>query len=192
MERPMLSAAIDSCYKEDDIKEILKELVNIFDIEDRVYSLESEKENIPSIVFSFGDLDGKKFSKVYNNFNTNFWESASNKIVKVISKHSKKNDTLLIFEFSYKKARARLACLTNNSKIAKSAIDSLGDSLNLLLQLFKSENIPSKETIIYCGFDEKDKKYKIDRAVIFSPNFIEYAYDERKNEWKKVKLEKEN
>ncbi len=63
MERPMLSAAIDSCYKEDDIKEILKELVNIFDIEDRVYSLESEKENIPSIVFSFGDLDGKNFLK---------------------------------------------------------------------------------------------------------------------------------
>ena len=37
MVRTLLSIVVDSSYKEEEIKNLLKDLVNIFDIEDRVY-----------------------------------------------------------------------------------------------------------------------------------------------------------
>jgi hypothetical protein len=191
MDRTLLSIAVDSSYKESEIKNFLKDLVNIFDIEDRVYSLEKEEDKIPSIVISFGDLSGEKFSKVQNNLNSNFWKSASNKLAKIISKHGKEQDSILIFECNYKKARGRFTCRTKESKIAKSAMNSLESGFSFLTQIFKSEGIPSSEIQIYCGFDERDKEYKIDRAVTFTPKFQEYVYDEGNSKWNKIKMEKD-
>ncbi len=191
MDRTLLSIAVDSSYKESEIKNFLKDLVNIFDIEDRVYSLEKDEDKIPSIVISFGDLKGEKFSEVQNNLNSNFWKSANNKLAKIISKHGKKQDSILIFECSYKKARGRFTCRTKESKIVKSSMNSLENGLNFLMKILKSEDIPSREIQIYCGFDEKANEYKIDRAVTFTPEFQEYTYDESKSKWNKIKIEKD-
>ena len=191
MVRTLLSIVVDSSYKEEEIKNLLKDLVNIFDIEDRVYSMKKEKDKIPSIVISFGDLNGENFSEVLNNINSDSWKSASKKITKIISKRGKKQDSILIFECNYKKARGRFTCRTKESKIVKAALNSLENGLKLLIQIFKSKDIPSSKVQIYCGFDERDNKYKIDRAVTFSPEFQEYSYDETKNKWNKIKKEKD-
>ncbi|MCW3974828.1 MAG: hypothetical protein NWE86_01105 [Candidatus Bathyarchaeota archaeon] len=191
MDRTLLSIVVDSSYKESEIKNFLKDLVNIFDIEDRVYSLEKEEDKNPSIVISFGELNGENFSKVHNNINSDFWKSASKKLAKIISKYGKEQDSILIFECNYKKSRGRFTCRTKESKIVKAAMNSLENGLNFLIQIFKSGDIPSSEIQIYCGFDERDNEYKIDRAVTFTPEFQEYAYDETKNKWNKIKIEKD-
>ena len=65
-------------------------------------------------------------------------------------------------------------------------MESLRRAFSHLSQIVKSGNIPSDDLQIYCGFDEKAKEYKIDRAVVFTPNFEEHIFDEKRGRWLKV------
>lgn len=185
MEKPKLTIAIDSYYKENEIKDPLKDIAKIFEIDERVYALKMPKDNTPTLVFSFGKLSGENFTRICNNFDSDAWKSAIKKIANVV-KQCKKSDSILVFECNYGKAKARLTCRTKNSKVVKSAMESLKRSINFLSQIVISGNIPSDELQIYCGFDEEAKEYKIDRAVSFNPNFREHIFDERKGKWTNV------
>ena len=185
MEKPMLTIAIDSCYKKNEIGESLKDIAKIFEIDERVYALKIPKDKTPKLVFSFGELNRENLSKVCHNIDSDVWKSASKKIGKVV-KQRKKGDSILIFECNYGETKARLTCRTKDSKVVRSAMDSLKKAFSFLSQIVKSGNIPSGELQIYCGFDEKAKDYKIDRAVAFTPNYQEHVFDEKRGKWCKV------
>jgi len=186
LQKPRLSIAMTSLYKKDGMEEALEDIVNIFDIEDRVYMLKSKKDETPSIVFSFGELNNKNFGDVYFNIETDHWKSASKKIANVVSKQKKKSDSILIFEYGYEGAKAKLTCRTRDSKTVKSAMESIKNAIQSFAKLVEDKNIPSSKSMIYCGFDKKAKEYKIDRAIVLTPKFQEYIFNEKKSSWEKV------
>ena len=192
MERPQLSIAMDSCYKQDGMDGALEDIANIFNIEDNTYVLDSSKnlkDKPPSIIFSFGKLNNKNFGNVYFNIESDHWKSASKKIARAISKQRKKSDSILVFEYNYEGTKAKLTCRTGEPKVVKSAMESLKDIIQLFAKLVENKNVPSSRSMIYCGFDEKSKEYKFDRAVTLAPKFQEYVFDEKKDKWQKMDSE---
>ena len=185
MGKPLLTIVIDSCYKESEIDESLKDIAKIFEIDERVYAIKVPKDKTPKLVFSFGKLNGENFSKVCHNIDSDVWKSASKKIAKAVKQH-KKGDSILVFECNYGKAKARLTCRTKDSKVVRSAMESLKKAVGFLSRIVESKNIPSNELQIYCGFDEKAKEYKIDRAIALTPDFQEHIFDEKREKWHRV------
>jgi len=186
MKRLQLTIALDHNFTEKELHEIAEAVGGAFELKDRTYILETSEEGPPTVVFSFGEISKENLPSLLGVIKSDYWKKARKEISKILSKRRNDDEPMVSFECVIGGVKASMKCRTDKQKIVESAFERLDLALESLWILTQSKNVPGEKMLIYLGFDDSKKIFRIDRAVVLSPEFGEYMFDEKAQKWSKV------
>jgi hypothetical protein len=186
MERLPLTIALDQNFSEKELRKVTEAFGRAFDIKDRVYMLKTSEENPPTAVFSFGQVSTEKLPYLLGVMKSDYWRRVKKDVSKILSKRRRGEDPMISFECTLEGFSVKLRCRSSDRKVVEAAFERLDSAVENIWSLTRREDIPFKKAQVYVGFHEPTMNYRIDRAVILTPEFSEYEYDEKNGKWSKI------
>ncbi|MGQ9543288.1 MAG: hypothetical protein ACUVTM_04270 [Candidatus Bathyarchaeia archaeon] len=186
MERLQLTVALDQNFSEKELHKIAEAFGRAFNLKDRVYMLKASEENPPTAVFSFGEISTEKLPYLLGVMKSEYWRRVRKDVSKILSKRRKGEDPMVSFECVLEGLSVKFRCRTSDREIMEAAFERLDSALENLWSLTRKGEMPFQKAQVYLGFHEPTRTYRIDRAVVLTPEFGEYEYDEKTGKWSKV------